>query len=617
MTYETREIRKNKNWFKDLIAACWGVLNFTRKAFINLFFVFSLIVLIAVIGQSQEEPFQTSPNSILKLKLVGSLVDELTYVDPYDELLGEALGGGDDKQEILLVDLLDVLDVAETDSDIEAIWLDLQQLKGSGLSKLQELGLALKRFKENSGKPIFVYGDYFSQGQYYIAAQADKIFLHPMGAVGIEGFGRYQTYLKSALEKLKIHSHIFRVGTYKSAVEPYLRDDMSNAAKEANQQWLTELWEIYKQDIANARGMETNNFDEELGRFITKFKQADGSFAQFALNNSWVDELKTHQEFHKYMDNNYKDANVVSYTNYLSTLVEEDSANKIGVIVARGAIYNGKRKAGETGGHSTAELLRQARKDKSIKAVVLRVDSPGGSAFASEIIRNEVEALKRAGKPVVVSMSSLAASGGYWISASADEIWAAPTTITGSIGIFGMFMTFEESFKELGIYTDGVATTEMAGLSPMRELTPEMSDIIQLSIEQGYRKFIGLVASERNMDYADVDKVAQGRVWSGKTAKELGLVDNLGFFYDAVDSAASLANLEEYGVEYVTKPLEPMEQLLKELMGAYVVNSEDTFQPPSNPIMSVLYKLATGVNEMMLLNDPQGMYLYCIECDSF
>lgn len=615
------ELRTNKNWFTDLLRACWGVINFTRNMILNIVFLLILAVILMAFAASQPKPIDIKTNSVLKLAIVGDVVEELTFVDPYDEVVNDALGRNNRAPETLLVDVLETLEYAETDDNIQSVLLDLQGLRSAGLSKLQEIGIAINRFKENSGKPVIAYGDYFSQGQYYLASHADKIVLHPMGAIGLDGFGRYRMYYKSALEKLKINSHVFRVGTYKSAVEPYLRDSMSDAAKESNKMWMGQLWDMYKADVTTARQASNVEFVETFDGFLSKFKQVDGDFGQFALQNMWVDELMNHQQFDQFMADQYGINKKVRYVDnrtylaYIGNQLSPETTNaNVAIVVAKGTIYDGKRKPGEIGGHSTAELLKKARQDRNVKAVVLRVDSPGGSAFASEIIRNEIEQLKQAGKPVVVSMSSLAASGGYWISASADEIWAAPTTITGSIGIFGMFMTFEDTLSEyLGIHTDGVATTEMAGLSPYRKLDPQMGDVIQLAIEQGYDRFISLVADEREMSKVDVDKVAQGRVWSGQTAYEFGLVDKLGYFQDAINSAASMAELDDYQIKYMRESLSPMEMFMQELFESYGPTPEVS-SVKAGELTDVLQQILSKTSSWTKFNDPLGMYVYCLEC---
>ena len=614
------QLKKNKNWIKDLFKACWGVINFTRSLLLNIVFLILFIFIIAGIAASGEEPVIVESNSVLKLNLVGEIVEEKTFVDPFSQFMADTLGDNDSNPEILLIDILNIIKKATTDDKITALLIDVQYLRGSGLNKLQEIGHALNQFKQTSGKPVLVYGDYFSQSQYYIAAHADEVVLHPMGAVTIDGFARYRMYLKSALEKLKVNTHIFRVGTYKSAVEPFIRDEMSEAAKIANQQWLGDLWSDYKLDVSNARKFEANNFDEQLEGFLTKLKKVNGSLADFAIDNSWVDKLMTHQEFDSYINNEWinEEPNFIDLKDYIKATKKptfENTKDKVAVVVAKGTIYNGSRTPGEIGGDSTAKLLKQAREDDQVKAVVLRVDSPGGSAFASEVIRNEIEAIRQSGKPIIVSMSSMAASGGYWISASTDEIWASPTTITGSIGIFGMLTTFEKSLETLGITTDGVGTTELAGFSPTRALSPVMGQVIQTSVEHGYDQFISLVAKERNMTKAEVDNIAQGRVWSGKKAFELGLVDKLGYYQDAIDSAAQHAELTDYQVTFVTKELTPYQMFINDMFAAYVPSVEMTNMKADNNMLSIINSIMGETKTWTQLNDPVGMYLYCYECD--
>ena len=618
---ERAQIQTNKHWLRDLIKACWNVINFTRKFFLNVLFIVIVFIVIGIIAAGSNPVEPIAKNSVLKLNLKGQIVEQKTFIDPYEEVMSGALGSEEQAPEILLTDILFALEQAQKDPNIYAIVLNLQSLHNTGLSKLIEVGNAISDFKNHSGKPVIVYGDYFSQSQYYLASHADSVILHPMGAIGIDGFGRYGMYYKSALEKLKVNAHIFRVGTYKSAVEPYIRDDMSAAAKEANKLWLSELWQEYKNGVVSQREELADNFDEKAVDFLAKLKNVNGDFAQFALQNHWVDQLMTAQEFDNYLENDVlkTDPTFVSLDHYLqanspiSPLVS--NKDKVGVIVAKGVIYNGERNSGNVGGKSTAQLLRKARLDDSIKAIVLRVDSPGGSAFASEEIRNEIEAIKASGKPVVASMSSLAASGGYWISASADEIWASPATITGSIGIFGMFMTFEDTLAQLGIHTDGVGTTDMAGLSVTRKLQPEMKDVIQLAIENGYDQFLTLVATEREMSFEDVDKIAQGRVWSGKTALDLGLIDKLGSYADAIDSAATLAGISQYDVKVVQKTLSPMEQFMSDMFSAYLPQPA-THNLSKQGLFSILNKIAKDIDAWSQFNDPLGMYVYCLECKS-
>jgi len=451
-------------------------------------------------------------------------------------------------------------------------------------------------------------------------------------------------YFKSALEKLSINQHIFRVGTFKSAVEPFIRDDMSDAAKEANKLWLADLWMQYKEDVAKRRGFGVENFDENIDTLVSKFSAAESSFAKYALNNNWVDQLKSRQEMRTELidlvgKNKKGDSySHIGYKNYISATssplgdsaeLTDVASDKVAIIVAKGTILDGAQKPGTIGGDSTAKLLRKARYNDDVKAVVLRVDSPGGSAYASEIIRQEVELLKKAGKPVIASMGTYAASGGYWISAPADKIYAAPSTITGSIGIFGMMMTFEDSLSKMGIHTDGVGTTDIAGFGPTQELTPGMANLFQLSINKGYQEFIQLVASNRNMTVEEVDAIAQGRVWSGKKAKELGLVDELGNLTDAVVAAAKLAKLDQYDTLLIEKEQSSRNKIVQQLLGksagivSYFTPGEAeitidlvTSSVRSAPLSQFINMMTNQLGQIEDFNDPQGRYTLCVACSA-
>jgi protease-4 len=557
-----------------------------------------------------------------------------------EAFLSEAMEQQDDKPEVLLADIIDVIGKAKKDDRVEILVLQLQGLNKAGLTKLQDIAAALEDFK-SSGKQIIALGDQFSQDQYYLASTANDIWLNPQGFMLLDGYGRYKMYFKSALEKLAINQHIFRVGTFKSAVEPFIRDDMSEAAKQANKLWLADLWMQYKEDVAGRRGFGVDNFDESIDSLVAKFSAADSSFAQYALKNNWVDQLKSRQEMRSELielvgANKKGDSyNHIGYKDYIaatSSTIEQStelalSSDKVAIIVAKGNILDGTQKPGTIGGDSTAKLLRKARNNDDVKAVVLRVDSPGGSAYASEIIRQEVELLKKAGKPVVASMGTYAASGGYWISAPADKIYAAPSTITGSIGIFGMMMTFEDSLSKMGIYTDGVGTTDIAGFGPTQALTPGMASLFQLSINRGYQEFIQLVATNRDMTLDEVDAVAQGRVWSGKKAKELGLVDELGNLTDAVVAAATLAKLEQYDTLLIEKEQSSRNKIMQQLLGQssnlvslFSANEENisidlaTNSVNSKPLSQFITMMKDELSLMNQFNDPQGRYTLCIAC---
>jgi protease-4 len=618
-------MKEKKSTIARITLGLFSLLNTSRKIIINLVF-FTLLLIFIIAITRDEKNITVEPGSALILNIRGDIVEQKHDIDPMDAFISEALEQPNTATEVLLTDILSVIKQATTDDRISMMVLDLENMQGSGITKLSDIGKALTEFK-SQGKKIIAIGEQYSQNQYYLASYADDIWLNPKGWMLLDGYGRYQLYFKSALEKLSISQHIFRVGTYKSAVEPYIRDSMSAAAKEANQLWLTDLWQQYKIDVAQQRNFAVSNFDENIDVLVTKLKAANGNIAEYALANNWVDALKTREQMKQDLinavgsngDKGYKN---IAFDDYLTlinstTSMESTSTNKVAVIVAKGTILTGNQKPGTIGGTSTAALLRQARDNDNVKAVVLRVDSPGGSAYASEIIRQEVELLKAAGKPVVASMGTYAASGGYWISAPADKIYASPTTITGSIGIFGFFMTFENTLSKLGIYTDGVGTTDIAGFGITRELTPGMANIIQLNIERGYRDFVELVANNRNMTTAQVDAIAQGRVWSGSKALELGLVDALGNLDNAIEAAAQLANLDDYDRLLIEKEKSPRTLFLQSLLGqASIFLGQPTDNHYSeNKLTRLISTLSLELKQLAQLNDPQGIYSFCLACE--
>ncbi|MBW8184644.1 signal peptide peptidase SppA [Shewanella nanhaiensis] len=604
---------------KRIFVLLWKTINGTRKLILNVIFFGFLLALIVAMNIDDSVNIETG--SALVLNLSGSIVEQKRQVDPFEEAMKSGKNH-DGQGEILLADVLNVIDNAAHDTRISSIVLDMGHLRWTGISKLQSIGDALIQFKE-SGKPVIAQANSYGQNQYFLASFADTIYLNPQGGVELEGLSRYRQYYRSALEKLKVKAHIFRVGTFKSAVEPYIRDDMSPAAKEANLALLNDIWSSYQSVVADNRNIAGDDLVLNSERYLAELDNAEGQSAEMALNMKWVDELATSESFRlKMLDlvgqardgDSFKQ---IGFHDYLSLTAKHPllyTNDTVGIIVAKGTILNGNQPAGNIGGESTSELLRKARFDDQVKAVVLRVDSPGGSAFASEQIRQEVLALKTAGKPVVVSMGSYAASGGYWISASADYIYATPTTLTGSIGIFGMITTFEDSLSSIGIHTDGVATSEWAGISVAKGLTPGIKDVIQRHVERGYQDFISLVATERDMSLNDVDNIAQGRVWSGKKALSLGLVDELGDLKQAVAKAAQMAELDDFDSEIIEQELTPQEQFIQEMFA-----SASAYLPESVGHSSVIEQLlsqwSNAIDEFRSFDDPKGMYLYCDTCN--
>lgn len=608
----------------------WAGINFSRRLLLNIVFLLLVVIFIVSLSSGSNE-IVIENNSVLRLNLNAQIVEEKTYVDPIEAVLKDATTSSAPPSEILLDDVVRVINDATSDKRISVILLDLQEMPNTHLNKLKQITQALEDFKL-AGKHIIATGYYYTQSQYYLAAHAHEIAMHPYGSVLIEGYGLYPLYFKEALEKLKISQHIFRVGTFKSAVEPFIRNDMSDEAKEANKVWLGALWQQYKQDISAVRPFDESNFDETMDAYLAKMKAAGGDAGQYALENNWVDSLKTEQQIRQQLIDRVgikkgsKTFKQVSFRQYLSVVkppVEFDNpmTEKVAIIVARGTIVDGERKAGEIGGDSTAALLRKARFDDKVKAVVLRIDSGGGSMFASEVIRAEVLALKAAGKPVVASMSSVAASGGYWIASAANEIWAAPSTITGSIGVFGSFMTFENTLSNLGVYSDGVATTEMAGFSVTRPLNDKMAHVIQMNVEKAYSRFLTVVADARNMTPEEVDNIAQGRVWIASQAQELGLIDKLGNKQDAIKAAAQLAKLNYYDVKTITQSLNSQEKMMQTIFGNASFQSILGFNTSKTSVLStqanvqnVIKQLSTEVEKLKDYNDPQGIYARCLEC---
>ncbi|MCQ8881520.1 signal peptide peptidase SppA [Pseudoalteromonas shioyasakiensis] len=609
----------------------WTGINFSRRLVLNILFLL-LVILFFVAITGEEDQVKVADGTVLRLNLNGPIVEEKTYVDPVEAAINDATMGKEAPSEILLDDVVEVINEATKDDRITVMLLDLQKMPSAHINKLKQITKAIDAFKA-AGKQVIATGYYYTQAQYYIAAHANEVSMHPYGGVSIEGYGMFPLYFKDALEKLKVTQHIFRVGTYKSAVEPFIRNDMSDAAKEANRVWLTALWNEYKTDVAASRPFDESNFDEDMEVYLTKMQAVDGNSGQYALNNQWVDSLKTSQQIRQQLielvgaEETGKTFKQVSFREYLSLVkppVEFDNpiTEKVAVVVAKGTIVDGERKAGEIGGDSTAALLRKARLDDKVKAVVLRIDSGGGSMFASEVIRAEVLALKAAGKPVIASMSSVAASGGYWIASAANEIWAAPSTITGSIGVFGTFMTFENTMAELGIYSDGVATTDLAGFSIARPLDEKMSDIIQMSVENAYKRFLNVVAEARNMTPEQVDKIAQGRVWIATQAKDLGLVDKLGDKQDAIKAAAELAKLKHYDVKTIKQSLTPQEQMLQDILGTAAIQSFFAKSDSSTSVLatqanlqSLINQLSSEIDNLKDYNDPQGVYARCLVCN--
>ncbi len=610
-------IFKGLGW---LFRSLWRLLNFTRLMLVNLLFL--LVVLVIVFSVSQSETPSTPIEGALTLNLSGVLVEQRTQTDPTVQLLRQMDKGDEQPSEIVLSDLLWAIKSAGNDDRIKALVIKPQGLQGASLSKLQEVTAAIDAFKE-SGKPVIAMADYYSQGAYLLAAHADHVLLNQSGAVLIEGLGVYQTYIKSALEKLNITPHVFKVGTYKSFVEPYTRDEMSPESKEANQRWLDQLWQSYVADVAEQREIEPDAVAPNKDHFLELLRKAGGNAASYALDNGLVDQLATRDEMTQAVikevgeadDHGWKGVGLKEYLAAIPEQYPQSGKDEVGLITASGAIMDGVQPAGTIGGDSLADLLAEARRDDQVKAVVLRVDSPGGSAFAAEQIRAELLALKQAGKPVVISMGSYAASGGYWISADADKIFASPTTLTGSIGVFGMFATIDKALSQYGVHTDGVGTTDFVGVGLTRALPDHVGEAIQLSVEDTYQRFVGLVGKGRGLSPEEAEKAAEGRVWTGQDAKALGLVDEFGNLDDALKAAADLANLKSWQVTPIAPEESARDKFLRELFDSSAQALAPHLQSwlPAG-LGKALLEMNRTLDPLTRFNDPQGTYAFCQVC---
>lgn len=562
----------------------WDVMNFTRRLILNLLFfgllLLVLIVFLAAVGKGSSGVVPVHERTTLVIAPEGRLVEQYT-TDPLTRAVARALGDTS-AEEVQLRDLLRAIEAARGDKNIERVLLNLDKLQPAGMASTREVAQALGGLRA-SGKQVVAFGEGITQAQYLLAAQADEIYLDPMGGLMLEGLARYRQYFRTALQdKLGVDMHLFRVGEFKSAAEPYILDAASPEAKEADLYWMNDLWQRYLADIGAARKLDPAQLAAQIDALPEGIEAAGGDIARHALEMKLVDGLKTREELDQLLtergladEDDEHGFRSVSLGGYLAHLdgrrLPIDKRPQVAVVVAEGEITGGEQPAGSIGGVSTAALLRQVRDDEHVQAVVLRVDSPGGEVFASEQIRREVEQLKAAGKPVVVSMGDLAASGGYWISMNADRIYADPSTITGSIGIFGMFPNFTRTLDKIGVHTDGVSTTRIAGAFDVtRPLDPQVGRVVQAVIDKGYADFTGKVADARGKSVEQVDEVARGRVWSGAQAKERGLVDEMGNLGQAITDAAGRAELEQdkYQVVYVDKPATPFAQFLTGLAGS-------------------------------------------------
>jgi protease-4 len=559
----------------------WQMLDGGRRIFINLLFL-ALIIFIVVglfsTGKKLED------KTILILDLRGNVVEQETM--GARQLL-RLESQGEKKYYTQLRDVINVLDAAATDSKISGVVLLLDEMQNAGLPMLRDIAAALAHFKA-SNKKVIAWGSRFNQRQYYLASHADEIYMHPMGMVALEGFGGYKNYYHDALDKLGITINVMKVGTFKNFVEPFIANGPSSAALEADAYLYNGLWTTYTNDVENARKLDAGSIMRTINDLPEQMKLVDGDLATLALNNKLVDGLKTRDELRELMiqhgvkDEHTKSFRQINYEDYLAHVrpVIHPGGEQIGVIIAEGEIRDGIASAGSIGGVSTSNLIRQAREDDQIKAVVLRINSPGGSAFGSELIRRELEVTRKAGKPVIVSMGDVAASGGYWMSMSADEVFADAATVTGSIGVFALLPTADKAMEKIGVHSGGTTTTWLrGGYDPTRPIDPRFAEVIQQGVNHIYSEFISKAAVARKSTPEKINEVAQGRVWTGQQAKERGLVDTLGSYTDAIKSAAVRAKLaDNYAVTYIEAEPTGLDRLFKIVDVSLINNLVAQFQ---------------------------------------
>jgi protease-4 len=551
----------------------------------------------------------------------GDIVDQLSG-NPIERAIAQAQGN--QRAETLLWDLTEAIRAAAKDERIAVMVLDLDYTTGAGQATLEEVARALKDFRA-SGKKIIAYGTTYLQAQYYLAAQANEVYVDPQGQVLIEGYGSYPWFYKDLLDKIGLDMNVFRVGTYKSAVEPFIRMDMSPEAREESLDFLGSLWGTYQKATTGARKIDGGAVSGYVATFADAVTAARGDAAQVALKAGLVTGVKSRQDVEREVirivgeDENTGSFNAVDHLEYsrvvrASQKLTPDGTPHVGVVVASGEILDGDQPSGTVGGDSTARLIRKARMDDDIKAVVLRVDSPGGSVTASENIHREIAALKAAGKPVVVSMGDLAASGGYYISAPADEIWASPATITGSIGIFAVIPTINRIGDKVGVKVDGVGTTPLAGsLRIDRPLSEPVKKFLQATIEHGYETFLTRVSTGRKKTRDEINAIAQGRVWSGEDALAHGLVDHLGSFEDALKAAAKRAKLKNYEVDFIEPEMSWAQQLALEVKIS-IVKTFFRLDGSTRRLMTVaqqLDPLTQEVERLSRFSVPNRLYAYC------
>lgn len=598
--------------------AVWRVLSGISRAIsvlVPLFFL-GVFLLAFGLGVSESTPEPLPEKAALLIAPSGVLVEDTAPVDAFTTLFSQ-----DDTQSIVLHDLVRAIEWAATDDRITALVLNLENLAGPSTSQTLEISEAIATFKA-AEKPVIAVGDYFTQAQYLVAAQADQVLLHPEGGMFLEGFSVYRAYLRSFLEKVRVTMHVFRVGENKSAVEPYLRDDMSATEQAVVSRWLNGLWSAYTDLAESGRGLPEGAVDQFVSAFSDQLAASGNDLAATMIAGDWVDALADTEAMEAALiewvgvTDDEGEAQMIDFGRYLDDAkaqrqMAEEGLPLIAIVPVEGTLVPGESEEGMAGSDTIVGYIESALEAEDLAALVLRVNSPGGSVFASDVIRRKLAEVRDAGIPVVVSMGTVAASGGYWIAAEADEIWALPTTLTGSIGAFSAFPTIEGIYDYIGITVDGTGTTPLAdSVSFSRGVTPEMSKILQALANGAYDDFVELVAAGREMTPEAVREIAEGIVWIGKDAADIGLVDSLGSLDQAISAAASLAGVDAWRTGRTRVPPSFESILLEELsrsLNAKVLPRGGWFE-------SLVASFRPVVQGLSALRDPLNLYAHCLTC---
>lgn len=593
------------------------LITLIRNTVFNLLFLcLCVLFLLSFFFVDPQGKAPVRSDSILRLDISGNIVEQKRILSTFERFFDDPFLGDAKEPETSLQDILDVIKTATTDDNIKVLLLNLKDMERAGLNQLATIGDALNDFKL-TGKVVLAAEDYYTQSQYFLASYATTIALNPMGVVDIHGMGVYHLYFKEAIDKLKVNYNIFKVGSYKSALEPFTRTSMSAEDKHQTELWLSALWAIFTDKVTTNRNIKPDQLQSYTNNISESLSAAHGNTSLMARNFGLVDQIWTREQVRKHLlsltDTKSKKPRIIPMADYFRfvtpSYLHSDSDHRVGIIIAEGTILPGKQPSGMIGGDSLMRQIKKARENAKIKALVLRVNSGGGSAFASEIIRQELLEFKKTGKPLVISMGSVAASGGYWIAADGDLIWAQESTITGSIGIFGAIPTFEESLASLGVYSDGVGTTPLAaGLNFTQPLPQPLKAAIQQTVEHSYDKFLKIVSKGRGIPSRKVAEIAKGRVYDGKIAKSLGLIDRIGGLQNAIDSAAALAKLIDFEAQYIQPQRSMKDQIFNYIATNFKLRAVIKDYLPSSNIQAVLAK---HIEPFAFLRDPKGIYAYC------